>query len=79
MAQDTKNQSVEYKNQKVKLKKIPKKGDNVLVYTKPGDEVDLSLKGVNPDDLSYHLIGGRYWSLFSLERAHMTLLCQVGS
>ena len=52
------NANVEYKNNKAIIKALPKNGENLSVFLRPGDEVVFQLDGVNPDALEYVLIGG---------------------
>ena len=52
------NNNIEYKNNKAIIKALPKNGENLSVFLRPGDEVVFQLDGVNPDALEYVLIGG---------------------
>ncbi|MCK9490501.1 MAG: hypothetical protein M0Q24_00305 [Sulfurimonas sp.] len=58
MSLDLNSSSVEYKNNKVIIKSIPKDGENLSVFMRPGDEVVFDIEGLNSDELEYILIGG---------------------
>ena len=58
MAEVKDSKILEYKNNKVSIKKAPNKGDNISVYVRPGDEIDFLLDGINLTDLDYKLVGG---------------------
>ena len=58
MALDLNNPNVIYKDNKVIIKALPQKGENLSVFVRPGDEVVFELENVDPDSLEYLLIGG---------------------
>ena len=58
MALDLNNPNVIYKDNKVIIKALPQKGENLSVFVRPGDEVIFELEGIDPDKLEYLLIGG---------------------
>ncbi|MDC0933511.1 calcium-binding protein, partial [Arcobacteraceae bacterium] len=58
MAEIKNNENIEYKNNKVKITKAPKVGDNLSVYVRPGDEIDFNIKGIDLTQLDYKLVGG---------------------
>ncbi|MFV0561764.1 calcium-binding protein [Malaciobacter mytili] len=49
---------VKYLNKKVQIKGKPQSGENIAVYVRPGDKIDLEDANLNLDDVSYKLIGG---------------------
>jgi Ca2+-binding RTX toxin-like protein len=53
-----KNKSVEYKNGKVIVKGKPKEGENLAIYARPGDEVDLEALGIDMESVETQLMGG---------------------
>ncbi|GKT30446.1 hypothetical protein ADUPG1_001514, partial [Aduncisulcus paluster] len=58
MAEIKDSNIVKYKSNKVEIKKVPNKGDNISVYVRPGDEIDFLLEDINLADLDYKLVGG---------------------
>ena len=58
MSLDLNSSSVEYKGNKVVIKSIPKEGENLSVFMRPGDEVVFEIDGFDPDTLEYILVGG---------------------
>ncbi|MDD3835758.1 MAG: hypothetical protein PHS42_09850, partial [Sulfurimonas sp.] len=58
MSLDLNSSSVEYKDNKVVIKSIPKEGENLSVFMRPGDEVIFEIDGFDPDTLEYILVGG---------------------
>jgi Ca2+-binding RTX toxin-like protein len=58
MALDLNNPNVVYDGNKVIIKALPQKGENLSVFVRPGDEVIFDLEGIDPDKLEYLLIGG---------------------
>ena len=55
-AQDSK--FVKYLDKKVKVVEKPANGQNVAVYARPGDEVDLAALGMDIENANYKLVGG---------------------
>jgi len=51
-------QIVEYKNGKVVIKSSPKDGDNIAVFVRPGDKIEIQIPGFNMDDADIQLLGG---------------------
>lgn len=49
---------LQYQSNKVVVKKIPLKGQNVAVYVRPGDNVFYEVAGVDLASLEYRLVGG---------------------
>ena len=58
MALEVNSKSVEYKDNKVIIKSMPKDGENLSVFIRPGDEVVFDIEGVGSDELEYALVGG---------------------
>jgi Ca2+-binding RTX toxin-like protein len=58
MSLELNSTSVEYKDNKVIVKSIPKDGENLSVFMRPGDEVVFDIEGFDPDELEYILVGG---------------------
>nr|WP_321265544.1 calcium-binding protein [uncultured Sulfurimonas sp.] len=58
MSLDLNSTNVEYKDKKVIIKDIPKNGENLSVFIRPGDEVVFDIEGLNSDELEYILVGG---------------------
>ena len=58
MALEMNSKSVEYKGNKVIIKSMPKDGENLSVFIRPGDEVVFDIDGVNSEALDYALVGG---------------------
>jgi len=58
MSLDLNSSSVEYKGNKVVIKSIPKEGENLSVFMRPGDEVVFEIEGFDPETLEYILVGG---------------------
>jgi Ca2+-binding RTX toxin-like protein len=58
MSLDLNNTNVEYKDNKVIIKSIPKNGENLSVFMRPGDEVVFDIEGFDADELEYVLVGG---------------------
>lgn len=58
MSLDLNSTSVEYKDNKVIIKSMPKNGENLSVFMRPGDEVVFDIEGLNSDELEYVLVGG---------------------
>lgn len=68
MALEVNSESVEYKNNKVIIKSLPTKGDNLSVFVRPGDEIVFEIEGITPEQLEYLLIGGGYCCFLSRRR-----------
>ncbi len=49
---------LQYQSNKVVVKKIPLKGQNIAVYVRPGDNVFYEMAGVDLASLEYRLVGG---------------------
>ncbi|ABB44478.1 Hemolysin-type calcium-binding region [Sulfurimonas denitrificans DSM 1251] len=58
MALEVNSKSIEYKDNKVIIKSMPKDGENLSVFIRPGDEVVFDIDGVTSDELDYALVGG---------------------
>jgi len=58
MSLDLNSTNVEYKDNKVIIKSIPKNGENLSVFMRPGDEVVFDINGLDSDELEYILVGG---------------------
>jgi Ca2+-binding RTX toxin-like protein len=58
MSLDLNNTNVEYKDNKVIIKSIPKNGENLSVFMRPGDKVVFDIEGLDSDKLDYVLVGG---------------------
>ncbi|EQB34473.1 hypothetical protein M947_10730 [Sulfurimonas hongkongensis] len=58
MSLDLNSTSIEYKDKKVIIKSIPKDGENISVFMRPGDEVVFDIEGFDSDALEYILVGG---------------------
>ena len=57
MAKD-KETLVKYLDGKVQIKGKPLAGENIPVYVRPGDKIDLELLGLNLETAKFKLVGG---------------------
>lgn len=49
---------VKYLDGKVQIKSKPLAGENIPVYVRPGDKIDLELLGLNLETAKFKLVGG---------------------
>ena len=49
---------VKYLDGKVQIKSKPLAGENIPVYVRPGDKIDLEALGINLENAKFKLIGG---------------------
>ena len=49
---------VKYLDSKVQIKGKPSVGENVPVYVRPGDKIDLESLGLNLETAKFKLVGG---------------------
>lgn len=49
---------VKYLDGKVQIKSKPLVGENIPVYVRPGDKIDLELLGLNLETAKFKLVGG---------------------
>ncbi|HIP56316.1 MAG TPA: hypothetical protein EYG97_04755, partial [Arcobacter sp.] len=49
---------VEYKDQKVIIAKEPKDGENLAVYARPGDKIEVKIPGFDMEEAETQLMGG---------------------
>ncbi|MDD4330300.1 MAG: calcium-binding protein, partial [Aliarcobacter sp.] len=57
MAQEE-SKFIKYLNNKVQIKEKAPVGDNIAIYIRPGDKIDLEALGINLENAKFKLIGG---------------------
>ena len=57
MAQEE-SKFIKYLNNKVQIKEKAPVGDNIAIYVRPGDKIDLEALGINLENAKFKLIGG---------------------
>ncbi|MBY0541063.1 MAG: hypothetical protein K2P52_06600, partial [Campylobacterales bacterium] len=57
MAQEE-SKSIKYLNNKVQIKEKAPVGENIAIYVRPGDKIDLESLGINLENAKFKLIGG---------------------
>ena len=57
MAQEE-SKFIKYLNNKVQIKEKAPVGENIAIYIRPGDKIDLEALGINLENAKFKLIGG---------------------